>query len=201
MDISSYLGSTKNLVGSACGLAGLGLFFTGVAGSFWPLVIVGLYTAGALAAPPEKVALVLEDPAVELGRLRGDLDLLLERVAQHAGRMPPAAMLRLKEISDTVRDLLGRGDALAADLDAQYEITRAVRVDLPTGFEAYLNLPGWFASGRGAGPRRTAADELVTQLDLIAEHVKEVAGRLYESDAQRLRDQTRYLQDRSDTGA
>ncbi|HEX2313424.1 MAG TPA: hypothetical protein VHJ17_06830 [Thermomonospora sp.] len=192
-----YLGSTKNLVGSACGLAGLGLYFAGVAGAYWPVVVAGLYAAGALAAPPEKVTLAVGDAEDETGRLRADLDALVERVAAHAGRMPPPAMVRLKEIRDTLGDVLGRADLLAADPDARYELTRAIRADLPAGFEAYLNLPGWFASGRGAAARRTAADELVTQLDLIGEHVTALAHRLFEADAQRMRDQTRYLQERS----
>ena len=41
-----YLYSNKNLVGSAGGLVGLGLFFTGVVGELWPLVVAGLYGAG-----------------------------------------------------------------------------------------------------------------------------------------------------------
>ncbi|REE95397.1 hypothetical protein [Thermomonospora umbrina] len=195
--LGRYVGSTKNLVGSACGLVGLGLYFTGAAGAYWPLVIGGLYAAGALAAPPEKVTLVIADPTEDTGRLREELDALVERVAAHAGRMPPPAMVRLKEIRDTLVHLMDRPDLPAADPDARYELTRAVRSDLPAGFETYLNLPGWFASGRGSAARRTASDELVTQLDLIAEHVSELAHRLLEGDAQKMRDQTTYLRDRS----
>src|SRR4051794_11217802 len=101
-----YLGSTKNLVGSICGLLGLGLFLTGVAGAYWPFVVAGLYAAGALAAPPEKVTLVLEDASAETGRLAADLDRLVERVAEHAGRMPPPAMVRFKDIIEILRELL-----------------------------------------------------------------------------------------------
>ncbi|SEG13799.1 hypothetical protein SAMN04489712_103355 [Thermomonospora echinospora] len=192
-----YLGSTKNLVGSACGLAGLGLHAAGMTGSSWPFVVAGLYAAGALAAPPERVTLVVAGAEDEIERLRADLDRLVERVAAHAGRMPPPAMVRLKEIRDTLDDLLARPDPLAADPRARQELIRAVRTDLPAGFETYLNLPGWFAAGRGRTTRRTAADELVAQLDLIAEHVTELAGRLLEAEAQRMRDQTRRLRDRS----
>jgi hypothetical protein len=63
-------------------------------------------------------------------------------------------------------------------------------------FESYLNLPGWFAAGRGAGERRTAADELSAQLGLIADQVRHTAERVYETNSQRLRDQTRYLEER-----
>jgi hypothetical protein len=51
-------------------------------------------------------------------------------------------------------------------------------------------------SGSWTGTRRTAADELVAQLDLIAAAVTATAERLYEGDAQRLRDHTTYLEER-----
>jgi hypothetical protein len=196
--VAGYLGSTKNLVGSVCGLFGLGLYLAGAVGSYWPAVVAGLYAAGALAAPPEKVTLVLEleHASAETDLLRADLDRMVERVAAHAGRMPPPAMVRFRDTIEMVRDLLARADALTADPDALYEISRVIRTDLPAGFESYLNLPGWFAAGRGAGGRRTAADELSAQLGLIAEQVRQTAERVYETDAQRLRDQTRYLEER-----
>ena len=49
MAISRYLTSTPNLVGSLLGLGGLGLHLFGVVGRLWPLVVAGLYAAGALA--------------------------------------------------------------------------------------------------------------------------------------------------------
>jgi hypothetical protein len=49
-----FLESRKNLTGSACGIAGLALTFTGLAGPYWPVVVAGLYGAGALIAPPER---------------------------------------------------------------------------------------------------------------------------------------------------
>ncbi|WP_158566968.1 hypothetical protein [Actinomadura craniellae] len=192
----AYLGSTKNLAGSACGLAGLGLHLAGLAGPYWLFVVAGLYAAGALAAPPERVVLVLDDTAAESGRLRADLEVLVERVAGQAGRVPPGAMVRFGEIVGLVRELLARREVLSLDPDARYEIARVVRTDLPEGFETYLNLPGWFASGRTPGGRRSAAEELAAQLDLIAAQLLETAERVYETDARRLRDQTRYLQDR-----
>ncbi|HEX3201647.1 MAG TPA: hypothetical protein VHW42_06910, partial [Actinomycetes bacterium] len=49
-----YLYSNKNLAGSAAALAGLGLYFTGVVGELWPVVVGGLYGIGALAVPPTR---------------------------------------------------------------------------------------------------------------------------------------------------
>lgn len=196
-----YLGSTKNLVGSVCGLAGLILHFAGAAGRYWPLVVVGLYAAGALAAPPDKVALVLDDASTEAGRLRHDLDELVGRVRGHRHRVPAESLVVLDSIAAMLRDLLDRTAALTAAPDQLYEVGRAIRTDLPASFETYLNLPGWFATGRTPGTRRTAADELVVQLDLIAAEIKSTAERLYEADAQRLRDHTTYLEDRARGGS
>jgi hypothetical protein len=195
-----YLGSTKNLAGSACGLIGLGLYLFGWAGPYWPLVIIGLYAAGALAAPPEKVTLVLDDTAAEAGRLRTDLDGLVSRVDRHRHRLPAAALTRLGEITSILYDLLGRTAALTGAPEQLYEITRAIRTDLPTSLETYLNLPRWYAARRLAGGRNTAAEELVTQLDLLKSDLTKTAEQVFATDTRRLRDQTRYLQDRGRGG-
>jgi hypothetical protein len=193
--IGRYLGSTKNLVGCVGGLVGLVLFFTGVSGPYWPLVVAGLYGAGALVAPPErKVSLVIDDTATETGRLRTDLEGLVTRVRSLGP--PEEALARLEEIAPMLRDLLGRTDLLSASPDSLYEISRAIRTDLPTSFETYLNLPRWYALRHGD----EASAELVTQLGLIADSVAKTAGDVYATEAQRMRDHTAYLRDRERTG-
>ncbi|GAB3980048.1 hypothetical protein GCM10029978_077070 [Actinoallomurus acanthiterrae] len=187
-----YLGSTKNLVGSAAGLAGLVLHFAGLAGPYWPLVVVGMYGVGALAAPPQRVNLVVGDTAAETGRLRGDLDELVARVRDH--RVPAQARERLEIIASMLRDVLLRSDVLNGSPDLLYEVSRAIRTDLPTSFETYLNLPRWYAARRiGHG---TAGEELITQLDLIMVSVTKTAEHVYDADTRRMRDHTRYLRDR-----
>ncbi|WP_433187333.1 hypothetical protein [Actinoallomurus sp. CA-150999] len=187
-----YLGSTKNLVGSAAGLAGLGLYFAGLAGPYWPLVVAGLYGVGALAAPPQRVNLIVDDTAAETGRLRGDLDELVARV--HGHRVPAQALERLDIIASMLRDVLLRSDVLNGSPDLLYEVSRAIRTDLPTSFETYLNLPRWYAARRiGHG---TAGEELITQLDLITASVTKTAENVYDADTRRMRDHTRYLRDR-----
>lgn len=188
----TYLTSVKNIAGCLGGLIGLGLHFTGVAGPYWPIAVAGLYGAGALLAPPEKVVLGNDDTVAEAGRLRADLDGLLARVRER--RLPPPAAELLDQIASMLTDLLERADLLTASPDASYEITRAIRTDLPAGLEAYLNLPRWLAA------RRAASDELVTQLDLIAGSVSRTAERVFAAETRRMRDQTRYLRDREATG-
>ena len=58
--------------------------------------------------------------------------------------------------------------------------TQAVRTDLPASFEAYLNLPRWYAGRRqlpGAG--RSAEQELVEQLRSIERVLKGVADKVH----------------------
>ncbi len=191
---TAYFWSAKNLAGCAGGVIGLVLYFTGVAGSYWPAAVAGLYAAGALLAPPERrVSLIIDDTAAETGRLRADLDDLLTRVREH--RLPPEAAGRLDEIAAILTGVLDRSDLLTASPEALHEITRAIRIDLPTGFEAYLDLPRWYAAGR-----RTPSDELIDQLGLIAESVSTTATGVFDPEAQRLRDHTAYLRAREDDG-
>jgi hypothetical protein len=75
-----------------------------------------------------------------------------------------------------------------------FELSRAMRTDLPTSLEGYFNLPRWYAPRRG-GPA-PAADELVTQLDLITASLTKTAEAVYDADTRRMRDHTRYLRDR-----
>nr|WP_202420345.1 hypothetical protein [Actinomadura rayongensis] len=172
------------------------MHFTGVAGPYSPAVVAGLYAAGALLAPPEKVALVLDDTVAETGRLRADLAGLVGRVRAH--RAPPEALARLDAIAGMLRDLLSRPEVLTAAPDPLYEISRAIRTDLPTSFETYLNLPRWYALRRAG--HRTASEELLSQLDLIAASLTRTADDLYAAEAQRLRDHTEYLRGREREG-
>ena len=74
-----YLASWKNVAGCVGGLIGLVLHLVGLAGSYWVVVVIGLYGVGALAAPPERIVLVT-DPEEEAGQLRAELDGLVARV-------------------------------------------------------------------------------------------------------------------------
>ncbi|GAB2804841.1 hypothetical protein [Lentzea nigeriaca] len=184
-----YLASWKNLAGCAGGLIGLGLHFAGVAGSYWILVVTGLYGVGALAAPSDRIILVT-DPEEEAGRLRTELDTLVHRVRGFGGRVPGEVAPKLAEIAEVLRGMLDRPRELRADPDALHAVTRLVGTDLPLSIQTYLNLPWWYAAARGSGA------ELVRQLDLLRADAVRVAERFHAADAQRQADHTRYLEDR-----
>lgn len=187
MAISRYLASWKNLTGCALGLLGLGLHFAGLAGSYWVVVVIGLYLVGALAAPPDRITLVT-DPAEEAGALRSELDALVLRV--HGLRVPDEAKPRIGEIAEVLRGMLERPRELRADPDALHAVTRLVGTDLPLSVQSYLNLPWWYAAAKGSGT------ELVRQLDLLHADAVRTAERFHAADAQRQADHGRYLEDR-----
>ncbi|HEX7303404.1 hypothetical protein [Lentzea sp.] len=182
-----YLASWKNLAGCTAGLAGLLLHFAGLAGSYWVVVVVGLYGVGALAAPPERIVLVT-DPEQEAGELRRELDALVLRVRDL--RVPDEVPPKLAEIAEVLRGVLDRPRELRADPDALHAVTRLVGTDLPLSVQSYLNLPWWYAAARGSGT------ELVRQLDLLHADAVRTAERFHSADAQRQADHTRYLEDR-----
>jgi hypothetical protein len=184
-----YLASWKNLAGCTGGLIGLGLHFAGLAGSHWVLVVIGLYGAGALAAPPERIVLVT-DPEEEASQLRSELDALVNRVRGFGGRVPGEVPPKVEVIAEVLRGMLDRPRELRADPDALHAVTRLAGTDLPLSVQTYLNLPWWYAAARGSGA------ELVRQLDLLHADAVRVAERFHAADAQRQADHTRYLEDR-----
>lgn len=182
-----YLGSTKNLVGSAAGLLGVLLYVFGVVGGYWPVVVVGLYAAGALLAPPDRVRLVPGDTSVEISQVRTDLAALLSTVEQQ--RLPEGAAEFVSRITAVLTGMLDRPTVLRADPDLLHSVIRLARVDLPLSIQSYLNVPRWL-SGR--------ADELLTQLDLMEAETHRIAERFYRDDITQQADHTRYLRQRAD---
>ncbi|MBM7771488.1 hypothetical protein JOD54_001692 [Actinokineospora baliensis] len=187
-----YLGSTKNLVGCTAGLGGVGLHLTGVAGDLWLLVVAGLYLAGALAAPPDRIHLAV-DPAQNATQLRDDLATLMARVQAEAKRLPDDALPRLTRIERSLDAVLARPKPLSADPETTHATTRLVRVDIPLAVETYLNLPWWITV-----TRRSAAGELLAQLELLEADAEKVATHFFAEDLRRQSDHTRYLRDRAE---
>ncbi|GII58838.1 hypothetical protein Pth03_72270 [Planotetraspora thailandica] len=189
-----YLGSTKNIVGSALAIGGVVLHLFGVAGSLWPVVVAGLYGMGALLAPPDRVRLTISHAEVETRQLRADLDTLLGKVT--ANRFPADVVTKVEEMAGILRDILARAEALTSSPDQLHVVSQAIRDYLPTSLEAYANLPRSYALARRAERERSAHEELMSQLDLLESGLATVAEAVYKGDEQALRDQGRFLRDR-----
>jgi hypothetical protein len=189
-----YLGSTKNIVGSALALGGVVLHLFGVAGSLWPVVVVGLYGVGALLAPTDRVRLTISHAEVETRQLRADLDALVAKVT--ATRFPADVVSKVEGLAGVLRDILARAETLTASPDQLHVVSQAIRDYLPTSLEAYANLPRSYAITRRGERERSAHEELMSQLDLLEHGLTTVADAVYKGDEQALRDQGRFLRDR-----
>ncbi|MBK3626166.1 hypothetical protein ACWC9X_06695 [Streptomyces asoensis] len=191
-----YLESGKNIAGGVCGLAGLALTFTGVAGPYWPVVVAGLYGAGALAAPPERPVLPdFPDAAARLEEVRGDFERLGGYLAEV--ELPPAAAGRLTELTGLLAALLEPGwvaDLLAQDPEGVHTLARTVRQDLPEAVDSFVRARWWTGMAPGQEPPER---HLERQLTLLQEEAERLAAALREVEARRQETHTRYLQDRS----
>ncbi|MFD3614205.1 hypothetical protein ACFWWT_02925 [Streptomyces sp. NPDC058676] len=195
-DLLGYLESRKNITGSACGLAGLALTFAGVAGPYWPVVVVGLYGAGALIAPPERPPLPdFPDPSAQLDEVRADFDRLTSYLADV--ELPPAAAGRLTELTELLAALLDPGwvaEVLAQDPEGVHTLSRAVRQDVPEAVDTFVRTRWWTRLAPGQeSPER----HLERQLTLLHEEEERLAAGLRETEARRQESHTRYLEDRS----
>ncbi|MDT0545759.1 MULTISPECIES: hypothetical protein [Streptomyces] len=190
-----YLESRKNIAGSAAGIAGLALTFTGLAGAYWPVVVAGLYGAGALIAPPERPAAPdFADPARELDALREDFTRLQEYLAQV--ELPPAASGRLTELDGLLAALLDpelAGEALLLDPEGTYALSRIIRHDVPEAVDTYARTRWWTRLSPGADPPER---HLERQLTLLFDEADAMASALREAEARRQQTHTQYLEDR-----
>ncbi|WP_327129163.1 hypothetical protein [Streptomyces sp. NBC_01727] len=191
----AYVESRKNLTGSACGIAGLALTFTGLAGAYWPVVIVGLYGAGALIAPPERPpAPDFPDPSSQLETVRADFATLREYLAEV--ELPPAASGRLVELAGLLEGLLAPGwvsETLATDPEAIHALSRAVHQDIPESVDTYLRTRWWTRLTPGNEPPERPLEQ---QLSLLHREAESLAAGLREAAARRQQTHTRYLEDR-----
>ncbi|WP_030969242.1 hypothetical protein [Streptomyces sp. NRRL S-1824] len=191
----AYVESRKNLTGSACGIAGLALTFTGLAGAYWPVVIAGLYGAGALIAPPERPPTPdFPDPSSQLETVRADFATLREYLAEV--ELPPAASGRLVELTELLEGLLAPGwvsEALATDPEAIHALSRAVHQDIPESVDTYLRTRWWTRLTPGTEPPERPLEQ---QLSLLHREAESLAAGLREAEARRQQTHTRYLEDR-----
>ncbi|MFJ9121159.1 hypothetical protein ACIRJO_37215 [Streptomyces sp. NPDC102394] len=196
MAISEYLESRKNIAGSVCGLAGLALTFTGLAGPYWPVVVAGLYGAGALIAPPERPPLPdFPSPSAQLEELRADFGKLCAYLAEVD--LPPAAAGRLTELTDLLTALLDPGrpsELLAHAPEGVHTLSRTVRQDIPEAVDSYVRTRWWTRLTPGTDPPER---HLERQLTLLQEEAETLALALRETEARRQETHTRYLEERS----
>ncbi|MFF8839781.1 hypothetical protein [Streptomyces sp. NPDC015130] len=186
-----YAESRKNLTGCAAGLAGLALTLTGAAGALWPLVVVGLYAAGALIAPPERPDTpCFPDAGEQLDALRADFTKLRAYLAEV--ELPPAARERVDELAELLDALLAPG--WVSDPEQLHVLARAVRQDVPEAVDTFVRTRWWSRVTPGAEPPER---HLERQLSALREEASAIADELHEAEALRQQTHTRYLEERN----
>lgn len=194
----AYLESRKNIAGSACGLVGVVLTFTGVAGPYWPVVVAGLYGAGALIAPPERPALPhFPGPSAQLDEVRGDFEKLRGYLADIELSVTAAA--RLRELTELLTALLDRSwvaELLTHDPEGVHVLSRIVRRDLPEAVDSFVRTRWWTRMTPGT---ESPELHLERQLGLLKKDAERLAASLHEVEARRQETHTRYLEDRGGT--
>jgi hypothetical protein len=189
-----YLESRKNLTGSAGGLVGLVLTFVGVAGPYWPVVVVGLYGAGALIAPPERPPLPdFPDPSAQLEELRDDFEKLGGYLT--GVELPPAAAGRLTELTQLLAGLLDPQVThdLAQDPEGVHILSRAIRQDVPEAVDTFVRTRWWTRLAPGTEPPER---HLERQLTVLQEEARGLARQLREAEERRQETHTRFLEER-----
>ncbi|MFF4311964.1 hypothetical protein ACWDFR_35800 [Streptomyces sp. 900105755] len=192
----AYLESRKNLTGSGAGLVGLVLTFTGVAGTYWPVVVAGLYGAGALIAPPERPALPeFPTPSAQLEEVRADFRKLETYLAEVG--LPASTEARLAELTDLLTALLDPGwaaELLAQDPEGVHVLSRTVRQDIPEAVDSFVRTRWWTRLTPGQEPPER---HLERQLAVLKEEAGQLAAGLRDTEARRQETHTRYLEDRN----
>ncbi len=193
--LKGYFYSPRNIAGCSLAFVGLLLLFTGVISTGWPLIVAGLYAAGAFGWPrsaPSEPVVATETPA----------DTLVEDLEQLIGDLstglPDAARGSLHSIQSTLSDLLPRlrtlEDSGALSVESAFTVQETLRRYLPETLENYLKLPPAFATSQPLDGGQTAAQILVDQLQLLDAELKRIAQEAFAGDAEALVNSGRILQ-------
>jgi len=189
--VLKYLYSTKNIAGSLLALAGLVLFFTGIIGPLWPVIVVGLYLIGLLVAPAT--------PSIDLrsgfdpNDIRKALD---DEVRICNGRVPADVLAKVQSIQQIILGILPRSGVLPPGSPELYIVQGTATDYLPTALESYLNLPRAYATLHPVQDGKTPKQVLIDQLTLLESKMSEVAEDVHRNDTDRLLANGRFLEER-----
>lgn len=143
-------------------------------------------------SPGSPAAAAPDDVPALRASLRGTVAL----VNRSADRLPDGAVPRVRAVEDQLRELLDHEESTAWSSlsgQAQYALSATVQDYLPTTVGAFLALPDGFASTHRNTAGRTPGEELLEQLRLLDDAVRDLVTAVYTGDAERLTTQGRFL--------
>jgi hypothetical protein len=192
-----FLYSTRNIAGCLLAMGGLGLFFTGVIGSYWWAVVAGLYGAGVLGWPRNRLAITAEQTELSTEMLAQQVRKLVDSVAEG---LPKDSLDCLGSIQKTLTELLPRlrelRDRGVISAKGSFIVVETVRRYLPDTLAAYLRLPKFYAQMQTLADGRTASQTLLDQLGVLDTSLKDVAKSAFAGDAETLVTNGLFLQNK-----
>jgi len=186
-----FLYSNPNIVGSSLGILGLILFFTGIIGQFWLLIVVGLYGIGVLATPRSPAYDLRLRSQLTADEIREELENLVRSIRRQVSK---EILAKVESIKGSILEILPYiVDVGSSDYNV-YTIRQTALEYLPETLENYLNLPKAFRTLHPVKDGKTAKQLLAGQLDLLDQQMKEIAQDFYRNDTQRLMAHGRFLE-------
>ncbi|OYY73667.1 MAG: hypothetical protein B7Y40_08485 [Gammaproteobacteria bacterium 28-57-27] len=186
-----WLYSNGNLLGSALALVGLGLYFGGLIGDIWWLIVPGLYAAGYLIAP--------QPPRRQdsLSQAQVDLHEALDELQRRAHNGLTAERLEtFDRLIASLRDTLPLLEQQALGDRSAYTLRQTILDYLPATLDNYLRLPKAYRQMHKLKDGRTPRQVFVTQLNTLNDEVQSSLAALAENDMQQLLANERFLADR-----
>jgi hypothetical protein len=186
-----------NLLGVALACIGPLLLFTGVIDKGWWLVSASAYGAGWAAG-----ALFFREVAIDQMAEMSieDLERFLEKLLdQHGRKLPAEAAQHLQAIRESLKEALPRFQELldrSGTAGREWLVFRQVILNyLPETLGNYLRLPATYAVMHRIGDTgKTPRVLLVEQLEIMDAELKRTVQSLYESDANEMLVNSRFLE-------
>ncbi len=188
-----YLYSTPNIVGSALGLLGLLLYFTGIINAYWFVIVVGLYLIGVVVTPRNPIYDLRLRNQMSVEEVKAELENLVRSIQS---KVPKDILDKVLSIKESIVSILPSiVDVTSGDYNI-YVIRQTALEYLPEALQNYLNLPPAYANLHPIRNGKTAHELLASQLDLLDEKMKEVVDDLHRNDTQKLLVHGRFLEEK-----
>lgn len=188
-----FVYSTRNIVGCALALVGLGLYFAGIIGFLWPVIIVGLYAVGYVLTPRQQTVNLQLEQTLNAAEIRTQLERLNKAIH---GRVSKPVLDTVKSIEGSILSALPQLERQAISTQQRFTIQQTALEYLPQALEAYLNLPPTYARMHPVRQGKTAEQILLEQLKLLDDTMQEIVIDLHKNDAQKLLVHGRFLEEK-----
>lgn len=188
-----FLYSTPNIVGSALGLLGLGLYFLGVIGPYWLPIVAGLYGIGVLVTPRSQAYELSVKNQMAVRDIRRELDEVVHKAKRRLPREMVVPVLSIqKSILQVLPVILNQSSS-----DYNIYVIKQTALDyLPATLEAYMNLPKAYVNLHPVKDGKVPRQLLLEQLNLLDQQMKEAVQAIYQRDTEKLMVQGRFLEEK-----